>query len=70
MKKTITYQGPDRTNASFREALELANSIIQSLSDGTVEFTLEYTKSDGASSLQLQTLPKDTPKKTKPSSLQ
>lgn len=50
--------------------MELANSIIQSLSDGTVEFTLEYTKSDGASSLQLQTLPKETPKKTKPSSLQ
>lgn len=68
MKKSICFQGQERTTEQLKEALELAGGILQSLGDGKTEFTLEYSKADGVSILTLQTLPRDSVKKTKPTS--
>jgi hypothetical protein len=68
MKKSICFQGQERTTQQLKEALELAGGILQSLGDGKTEFTLEYSKADGASVLTLQTLPRDPAKKAKPTS--
>jgi hypothetical protein len=70
MKKSICFQGHERTTEQLREALEFAGGILQSLGDGKTEFTLEYSKADGASVLTLQTLPRDPAKKNKPPSNQ
>ena len=70
MKKSICFQGQERTTEQLKEALELAGGILQSLGDGKTEFTLEYSKADGASILTLQTLPRDSAKKPKPTSSQ
>jgi len=68
MKKSICFQGQERTTEQLKEALELAGGILQSLGDGKTEFTLEYSKADGVSILTLQTLPRDSAKKPKPTS--
>ncbi|MFM7929815.1 MAG: hypothetical protein ACKO9Q_19085 [Pirellula sp.] len=68
MKKSICFQGQERTTEQLKEALEFAGGILQSLGDGKTEFTLEYSKADGVSILTLQTLPRDSAKKPKPTS--
>lgn len=58
MKKTVSFQGEQRTNVELREALELANAVTQSLADGKSEFVLDYEKKDGSSTLSIRTIAK------------
>ncbi len=68
MRKTVSFQGEQRTSVELREALEFANSIVQGLADGKTEFVLDYEKKDGGSSLTIKTIAKREPK-AKPQSL-
>lgn len=56
MDKTITYRGKSKTNLQLREALELFQSFAQALGDGKTEFSLEYSKKDGASVMKVATV--------------
>lgn len=57
MKKTFSYQGKDKTSADLRGALEFAQTLVQALSDGRTEFTLDYDKKETGTTLTLATIP-------------